>query len=183
MALGQCRNIIRELNLKPIATSDTAGAAREIVEKQDLQHAAPAPAGAAKLYGLDILREQVEDTRHNITRFLVLRAYPLDITAEQIHQQNWITSFFFRVRNVPAALYKALGGFASNGVNMLRLESGQIEPPFSVAQFYADIEGHPQHANVVRAMEELRFFSDDLQILGTYRASAFRTKSANPDSS
>ena len=176
MALGQCRDIIRRLQLKPIATSDTAGAAKEIAENKDKTQAALAPLGAAKIYGLKLLQENVEDDEHNITRFIVLRKKPLDIKREDIAQEKWITSFIFRVRNVPAALYKALGGFASHNVNMLRLESGQIEPPFSVTQFYADIEGHPQQENVIGAMEELEFFSEKVQMLGTYRASSFRQK-------
>lgn len=174
MALGQCRAIIRRLHLTPVATSDTAGAAKEIAAKKEPTQAALAPVGAAKIYGLKVLEENVEDDDHNITRFVVLRKAPLEIAPEEITNKKWITSFIFRVRNVPAALYKALGGFASNNVNMIRLESGQIEPPFSVTQFYADIEGHPSQDNVVGAMEELKFFSQKVQILGTYPASAFR---------
>ena len=174
MALGQCRKIIRALNLTPIATGDTAGAALEIAQNQDIRQAALAPQRAAEIYHLKILRENVEDSQHNITRFIILRREPLEIVADEIDDKKWITSFIFRVRNVPSALYKALGGFASNGVNMLRLESGQIEPPFHVTQFYADIEGHPQSAAQAEALEELRFFSTHVQMLGTYLASPLR---------
>lgn len=174
MGLGQCRNIIRKYNLSPIATSDTAGAAKEIAKNKDNTQAALAPVVAAKIYGLKVLAENVEDDEHNITRFIVLRKTPLKISAKEIPQRKWITSFIFRVRNLPAALYKALGGFASNSVNMIRLESGPIEPPFSVSRFYADIEGHPNHPNVISAMEELTFFSDSVQMIGTYPASDFR---------
>ena len=174
MALGQCRDIIHKLNLIPIATSDTAGAAKEVAENKNKNQAALAPLGAAKIYGLKLFQENVEDDEHNITRFIVLRKKPLEIKKADIEKNNWITSFIFRVRNVPAALYKALGGFASHNVNMIRLESGQIEPPFSVTQFYADIEGHPAQANVIGAMEELTFFSDKVHMLGTYPSSAFR---------
>ncbi len=172
MALGQCRKIIREMGLTPIATGDTAGAAREISETQNRAQAAIAPESAAKIYGLKVLRDHIEDQVHNITRFLVLARQPIETSL----QDRVITSFIFRVRNVPAALYKALGGFASNSVNMIRLESGQIEYPFHVTQFYADIEGHPQQPNIIEAMNELKFFSETITILGTYRESPFRAQ-------
>ena len=172
MALGQCRRIIRELGLTPVATGDTAGAAREISEEQDRTQAAIAPQRAAEIYGLKVLRDNIEDHEHNITRFLILAREAENISLDR----RMITSFIFRVRNVPAALYKALGGFASNGVNMIRLESGQIEYPFHVTQFYADIEGHLAQDNVIGAMDELKFFSETVHILGTYPESPFRTK-------
>jgi prephenate dehydratase len=171
MALGQCRGIIRELKLKPIVAADTAGSAREVAESKDVARAAIASRLAADIYGLDILKENVEDESHSTTRFLVLSK-----------EKKWakpgngkvITTFVFRVRNVPAALYKALGGFATNGVNMTKLESYMIGGNFFATQFYADVEGHPDDRALVFALEELAFFSKELTILGVYPAHPFR---------
>ena len=170
-ALGQCRRIIRKLGLKPIVAADTAGSARDIAERGDKSVAAIASRLAAKIYGLDILAEDVEDETHNTTRFVVLA-----------REERWaaqgsgplVTTFVFRVRNLPAALYKALGGFATNGVNMTKLESYMVGGLFTATQFYADVEGRPEDGPLSRALEELRFFSHEVTILGTYPAHPFR---------
>ncbi|MBO0346427.1 prephenate dehydratase [Roseibium limicola] len=177
-ALGQCRKIIRELGLNAVVGADTAGSARQIAELGDLSVAALAPELAAELYGLDILRRDVEDAEHNTTRFLILS--PEDKKAAYTGQMT-VTSFIFRVRNVPAALYKALGGFATNGVNMTKLESYQLEGQFFASMFYADIEGHPDDPNVALALEELRFYCAELKMLGVYCASPFREKIREPE--
>ncbi len=174
-ALGQCRKVIRELGLKAVVAVDTAGAARELVEAKDKTRGVIATRLAAKIYGLDILRENIEDESHNTTRFIVLSATPEE--AEQ-GDEPIVTSFIFRVRNVPAALYKAMGGFATNGVNMTKLESYQVEGQFSATQFYADIEGHPGQRNVRLAMEELAFFTSYVRVLGVYKASVTRAEIA-----
>ena len=170
-ALGQCRKIIRKLGLEAHVSGDTAGAAREVAEWGDPTKAALAPRLAATTYGLDILAEDVEDEAHNTTRFVILSAEPDD--AEH-GDGRFMTTFIFRVRNVPAALYKALGGFATNGVNMTKLESYQPEGQFAATMFYADIEGHPGDRNVRLALEELSFFSAEIKVLGTYLASPLR---------
>jgi prephenate dehydratase len=172
MALGQCRNIIRRLGFKPIVAADTAGSAREVAERGDPTRAAIASRLAAQIYGLDILAEDVEDEAHNTTRFTVLAR-----EAEWATPGNGtvITTFVFRVRNVPAALYKALGGFATNGVNMTKLESYMVDGNFFATQFYADVEGHPNDRGLAFALEELKFFSKELIILGVYPAHPFRS--------
>jgi len=174
-ALGQCRKVIRKLGLKPVVAADTAGAARELSETGDTSRAAIASRLAAEIYGLDLIREDIEDESHNTTRFVVLASAPREVAPDGAPV---ITSFVFRVRNVPAALYKAMGGFATNGVNMTELESYQIEGQFSATQFYADIEGHPAERNVRLAMEELEFFTSYLRVLGTYKASPHRAEIA-----
>jgi prephenate dehydratase len=174
-ALGQCRNVIRELKIKPVVAGDTAGAARELAELRDPTRAAIATSLAAEIYGLQILRQNIEDEAHNTTRFVILSVTPQDAAPEDVPV---ITSFVFRVRNVPAALYKAMGGFATNGVNMTKLESYQLEGQFSATQFYADIEGHPSERNVRLALEELEFFTSYLRVLGVYRASPYRAEIA-----
>ena len=170
-ALGQCRKIIGELGLAAHTAGDTAGAAREVSEWRDRAKAALAPRLAAEIYGLDILAENVEDEAHNTTRFVVLskraqQPAPGDGRA--------MTTFIFRVRNVPAALYKALGGFATNGVNMTKLESYMVDGEFAATRFLADVDGHPEQPALARALEELRFFSREVEILGVYPASSFR---------
>lgn len=172
-ALGQCRNIVRELNLKPVVAADTAGSARWVAENGDETTASVATSLAAEVYGLDVLREDIEDADHNTTRFVILAAKPDDAAPDE---GPIITSFVFRVRSVPAALYKALGGFATNGVNMSKLESYMVGGSFSAAQFYADIEGHPADRLVGLALEELGFFSSEIRILGAYKASPLRAK-------
>jgi prephenate dehydratase len=174
-ALGQCRKVIRELNIKPVVAADTAGAARELSESRDPSRAAIATRLAAEIYGLKVIRENIEDESHNTTRFVVLSATPQDAEPED---HPVMTTFVFRVRNVPAALYKAMGGFATNGVNMTKLESYQIQGQFSATQFYADIEGHPAERNVRLAMEELEFFTSYLRVLGIYKASPHRAEIA-----
>ncbi len=170
-ALGQCRNIIRTHNLVPHVAGDTAGAAREVAEWNDLTRAALAPALAAEIYGLDILARDVEDAAHNATRFVVLSREPKRAPAGN---GPTITTFVFRVRNVPAALYKALGGFATNGVNMIKLESYMLEGQFTATQFLADVDGHPDDRPLALALEELAFFSKEVTILGVYPAHPFR---------
>lgn len=171
MALGQCRKAIRELGLQSVVAADTAGSAREIAHLGDPSRAAIASELAAEIYGLDILKRDIEDAEHNTTRFLIMAREPNDAEPED---GPVITSFIFRVRNVPAALYKALGGFATNGVNMTKLESYQLEGTFAASQFYADIEGHPASRNVRLALEELEFFTTELKILGIYKAHPYR---------
>ena len=170
-ALGQCRKFIRKLGVKAIVAADTAGSAREVAEAGDKTRAAIASRLAAEIYGLDILAEDIEDEAHNTTRFIVLSR---DAKWAKHDNGPVITTFVFRVRNVPAALYKALGGFATNGVNMTKLESYMIEGNFFATQFYADVEGHPEDRSLVFALEELAFFSKELKILGVYPAHPFR---------
>jgi prephenate dehydratase len=174
MALGQCRNVINELGAIAVVTADTAGSVREITEINNPKFAALGSSLAAQIHNAEILREDVEDAKHNATRFVVLSAEPDDVAFKENSSQKYITSFIFRVRNIPAALYKAMGGFATNGVNMTKLESYQVGGSFNATQFYADIEGHPDEANVALALQELRFFSADLTILGVYHAHDFR---------
>jgi prephenate dehydratase len=175
MALGQCRNFIRKLGVKAIVAADTAGSAREVAERGDKTRAAIASRLAAEIYGLDILAEDIEDHSHSTTRFIVLSREDKRAPARN---GPVITTFVFQVRNIPAALYKALGGFATNGVNMTKLESYMIEGNFFATQFYADVEGHPDDDNLKLALEELNFFSDRLTILGVYPAHPFRTNAA-----
>jgi len=170
-ALGQCRKVIRELKIRPVVAADTAGAARELSQSLDPARAVIATALAAEIYGLEVVRRNVEDEDYNTTRFIVLSATARDAGPEDAPV---VTSFVFRVRNVPAALYKAMGGFATNGVNMTKLESYQLEGQFSATQFYADIEGHPSERRVRLALEELEFFTSYLKVLGIYKASPFR---------
>jgi prephenate dehydratase len=175
-ALGQCRNIIRRHLLKPVVASDTAGSAREVAEWGDKSRASLATQLAGQIYGLQTLVSDVEDERHNTTRFVVLSK-----EARWAPQSNGpvVTSFVFRVRNVPAALYKALGGFATNGVNMTKLESYMEGGEFAATQFLSDVDGHPDDAPVKRALEELEFFSRELRILGVYPAHPFRAETQN----
>ena len=171
--LGQCRKIVREYGWTAAVADDTAGAAREVAELGDPSVASLSPALAAELYGLEILATDVEDEHHNTTRFLVLAPEPAQFAADA---GPMITSFVFRVRNVPAALYKAMGGFATNSVNMTKLESYQLGGTFSATQFYADVEGHPDQRPLALALEELAFFTEQIRILGTYPASPFRAQ-------
>ncbi len=174
-ALGQCRKFIRSNRLKPIVAADTAGAARELSETRIKTQGAIATRLAAETYGLKILAKNIEDEEHNTTRFVILSNKQ---KAVREGSGKMITSFVFRVRNVPAALYKAMGGFATNGVNMTKLESYQLGGQFSATQFYADIEGHPDDAHVKLAMEELGFFTSYVRVLGSYPASGFRAEIA-----
>src|SRR5262249_20677864 len=167
---AQCRRAIRKLGTKPVGAADTAGSAREVAELGDKTRAAIASRLAAEIYGLDILAQDIEDEDHNTTRFIVLSR-----EAQWAKNNNGpvITTFLFRVRNVPAALYKALGGFATNGVNMTKLESYMVEGNFFATQFYADVEGHPEDRNLVFAFEELAFYSKEMKILGSLPAPPF----------
>jgi prephenate dehydratase len=174
-ALGQCRITLRQLGLTPVPEADTAGSARLVAESDDLTTAAIASRLAAEIYGLKILKSDMEDEAHNTTRFVVLAKDPDDA---EPGSGPVITTFLFRVRNVPAALYKALGGFATNGVNMTKLESYQEEGTFNATMFFADIEGHPVDRPVQLALEELSFFSTQTKIFGTYPASPFRKEAA-----
>jgi prephenate dehydratase len=171
-ALGQCRKYIRKNGWKPVVAGDTAGAAKLVGEVKDRTMAALAPALASTLYGLDIIEENVEDTDSNVTRFVVLTKSRQWIERPAA-DAKMMTTFIFRVRNVPAALYKAMGGFATNGVNMTKLESYQLGA-FTATLFYADIEGHPDDPLVKLALDELRFFSREVRILGVYPASESR---------
>ena len=172
-ALGQCRKVIRANGWKPVIAGDAAGAAKLVAETGDRSMAALAPRLASSLYNLDIIAEDVEDTETNVTRFVVLAREPKMPPVPQ-NGDMVVTTFIFRVRNLPAALYKAMGGFATNGVNMTKLESYQTGGKFFATQFYADITGHPEEPHVARAMEELGFFSREINILGTYPAHPFR---------
>ena len=170
-ALGQCRKVIREHGLTPVISGDTAGAAREVAEAADPTQAAISPPLAAEIYGLEILATDVEDEDHNTTRFVVLSR---DLVEASAGAGPVVTSFIFNVRNLPAALYKALGGFATNGVNMTKLESYMVGGHFSATQFLAEVDGHPDDVGLNRALEELAFFTTDVKILGVYPADPFR---------
>jgi prephenate dehydratase len=170
-ALSQCRKYIRAAGIKPILHADTAGAAADIAERGDISQAALATELAGEIYGLQSLEINVQDTEHNTTRFIIMSKEPVDPDPAE---GPVITTFVFRVRSVPAALYKALGGFATCGVNITKLESYIIDASFTVAQFYADVEGHPDQRLVRLAFEELGFFSREVKILGVYSANPFR---------
>lgn len=164
--LPQCSRFLRKHGIDGTVSPDNARAAREVAEKGDKADAALASELAAEVYGLDVLARHIEDNDHNTTRFLVMAPEPdLDRRAERM-----LTTFVFNVRNIPAALYKAMGGFATNGVNMTKLESYMVDGSFTATQFYADIEGHPDDHLVKLALDELEYFTDELRILGTYPA-------------
>ncbi len=171
-ALGQSRHYLRERNIVPLSYADTAAAAAYVAEKGETDAAAIAPRLAAELYGLSIVEENVEDSHDNTTRFVVLAPVALDPAS--LAGEDAITTFIFEVKNIPAALYKAMGGFATNGVNMTKLESYMVDGSFTATQFYADIEGHPDDPAVQRAMEELSYFTSHLRVLGTYPAARAR---------
>ncbi len=171
-AAGQCRRALRALGVDVEPAGDTALSAKMLAAAPDPARAAIAPALAAELYGLEILRRDIEDEAHNTTRFLVMsadRAAPRPAPGEAC-----VSSFTFRVRNLPAALYKALGGFATNGVNMTKLESYMENGAFTATFFYAEVDGRPEDAALTRAFEELGFFSDHFEVLGVYPAAPFR---------
>ncbi len=171
VALGQVRKVLKELNLKPVIEADTAGSAEQVAGWNNPEDCAIASSLAAELFGLKILRANVEDAAHNTTRFYVAARAAADHPPET---PDLITTFVFRVRNVPAALYKALGGFATNGVNMTKLESYMLGGHFSATQFLCDVDGHPEQPALRRALEELAFFSRECRILGVYPAAKFR---------
>jgi prephenate dehydratase len=172
IALGQCRRALRKLGVATEAAGDTAGAAKALAERPDPTRAAVAPALAAQIYGLDILMRDIEDEAHNTTRFLIMS--PERNPPAPPAGAACVTSFVFRVRNLPAALYKALGGFATNGVNMTKLESYMENGAFTATFFYAEVDGRPNDPPMARALEELTFFSERLEILGVYAADPFR---------
>lgn len=165
MALGQCRDFLRQNSITPITAADTAGAAREVRDLADKSIAAIAPRLAADVYGLEILAENIEDAEHNTTRFIIMSRDSSDL---EVGDAAAKTAFMFQVRNIPAALYKVLGGFATNGVNMTKLESYQLDGSFEATLFYAEVEGHPDERHVQLALEELGFFSHSLKVLGVF---------------
>ena len=164
--LPQCAGFLKDHGIKGKVSSDNARAAREVAEADDVSRAALASELAAEIYGLDVLARHIEDHKNNTTRFLVM-ARELDETRRS---DRMMTTFTFRVRNIPAALYKAMGGFATNGVNMTKLESYMVGGSFTATEFYADIEGHPQDPNVKLALEELAYFTSQFKLLGVYPA-------------
>ena len=175
-ALAQCRKYLREHNMQPVIHADTAGAAADIAKRGDKTVAAIASALARKIYGLESLATNIADRQEggglqNTTRFLILSRGAKDIAPDSA----CVTTLVFRVRSVPAALYKALGGFATNGVNITKLESYLVDGSFTAAQFYIDVEGHPQHPKLHLALEELSFFAHEVKILGTYPKHSFRS--------
>lgn len=170
-ALGQCRHWLRANGISPVAHSDTAGAAAWVADSDEVGLAAVAPPHAAELYGLTLHESGIEDADHNMTRFVVLAREPL---ANVANDGPLMTTFVFEVKNIPAALYKALGGFATNGVNMTKLESYQVGGSFAATKFYADIVGAPGEENIDRALEELDFQTKSLRLLGTYRQARVR---------
>ena len=177
-ALSQCRNLIRALGVQPVVAADTAGSAAEVAARGDTSVAAIASELAGQIYGLVSLKENIEDAEHNTTRFLIMSREPV----RPSRRTPAVTTFLFRVRNVPAALYKGLGGFATNGVNMTKLESYMVGGAFTATQFYADVEGHPEDRPLALALEELAFFSRELKILGVYPAHPSRlAASAAPE--
>ncbi|HVJ50959.1 MAG TPA: prephenate dehydratase [Aliidongia sp.] len=170
-ALGQCRELIRKLGATPIVAADTAGAAAELAQSKDRTVAAIASELAGRIYGLVSLQANIEDAAHNTTRFVVLSREPV---VPPVDAGLAVTSLVFRVRNVPASLYKAMGGFATNGVNMTKLESYMVGGRFTATEFYADVEAHPAERRLQLALEELRFFTEEVTILGTYPGHSYR---------
>jgi prephenate dehydratase len=174
IALGQCRKTLRRMGLKTEATGDTAGAAKLLAEHPDPTKAALSPALAAQIYGLEILARDMEDEHNNTTRFLIMTADKSP--APPPFTTPCVTSFIFRVKNLPAALYKALGGFATNGVNMTKLESYMENGAFTATFFYSEVDGRPEDIGLARAFDELAFFSEKFEILGVYPADPFRAR-------
>jgi len=176
MALGQVRKRLETLGIKPQNDVDTAGAARAVAELGDKSVCAVASTLAGETYGLEVIAKDIEDAAHNTTRFIALSNTPLRIAQGS---ESVVTSFVFKVRNVPSALFKALGGFATNGVNMTKLESYMVDGSFWATQFYADVEGHPDDTAMKHAMDELFFFSESVLMLGTYPANPARIAKVN----
>ena len=172
-AIGQCQKIISDNNLKPIISADTAGSARFIFEKKDKSEAAIASALAAKIYNLEILKSNIEDESGNVTRFFIMGK---ESNHPELKDKKYITSCIFKLKSIPAALYKALGGFATNGVNLCKLESFSVKNTFVQVNFYIDIEGHIEDPSLKKALEELGFHTQKLDILGVYEAHQFRLK-------
>lgn len=170
-ALNQCRNFLKEHGIRPVVAVDTAGSAKEIAQSQDKTKAVIASALAGEIYGLTSLAADIEDAEHNTTRFIIMAREAL---VPHPKAGAAVTSFVFRVRNVPAALFKALGGFATNGINMTKLESYIVDGTFIAAQFYADVDGHPENRDLRLALEELEFFTSSVKILGVYPPHPYR---------
>lgn len=177
VALGQVLRLLKDMNLTPVIEADTAGAAALIAERGGVEDAAIASELAAEIYGLDVLKRNVEDEAHNTTRFYVMARNRADAPADA---PNVVTTFVFQVRSIPAALYKALGGFATNGINMTKLESYMVGGRFAATQFLCDVDGHPDQPGLRRAFEELAFFSSSMKILGAYRAHPYRLEQSIP---
>ena len=171
--LGQCKQFLKINNIKPISGYDTAGSARLISEENNQLKGALASKIASQIYGLKILQANVQDNKNNTTRFLVMEKKPKTLINQQ---KKIITSIVFQVRNIPAALYKAMGGFATNNVNMIKLESYMLGGSFEATQFFVDIQGHPLDGSVKRALDELRYFTNKLDIIGVYKQSSYRDK-------
>ncbi len=171
MGLGQCRKFLRAHEIDSVTASDTAGAAREVAESGDRTVAAIAPRLAAEVYGLEILAEDIEDAEHNTTRFVIMSREPSEI---EVGDGPAKTAFLFEVRNIPAALFKVLGGFATNGINMTKLESYMVGGNFTATQFYAEIEGHPDERSVQLALEEVGFFTHMMKLVGVFPATGYR---------
>jgi len=167
--LGQSRGFLAKHGIKPVTGADTAGSAKHVAEAGDASLGALSSELAGALYGLDLLAHHIEDNSHNTTRFLVTAPKPVEVE----NTAKMMTTLIFEVRNIPSALYKAMGGFATNGVNMVKLESYMLNGSFNATQFYADIEGHPDDAAVKRALDELRYFTSMTRISGTYPKSDF----------
>lgn len=177
VALGQVLRLLKDMNLTPVIEADTAGAAALIAERGGVEDAAIASELAAEIYGLEVLKRNVEDEAHNTTRFYVMAR---DRADAPVDAPNVVTSFVFQVRSIPAALYKALGGFATNGINMTKLESYMVGGRFAATQFLCDVDGHPDQPGLRRAFEELAFFSSSMKILGAYRAHPYRLEQSIP---
>ena len=171
--IAQCREKIIKLKKEMVVAADTAGAAKKILELQNKEDAAIASELASKIYGLEILESDFQDSQNNVTRFLIMSS---EFNQISTNENDLITTLVFSVRSIPAALYKCLGGFASNGVNITKLESYVHPQGFDVAQFYIDFEGHPEHKSVKFALEEMKFFCKHINILGVYKKSEFRKK-------
>jgi len=171
VALGQIRRLLRDLRLQPVVEADTAGAAQLVAQWNNPEEAAIASSLAGEIYGLELLRRNVEDEAHNTTRFYIMASRPVPRSPDE---PDLMTTFVFRVRNVPAALYKALGGFATNSVNMTKLESYMVNGHFTATQFLCDVDGHPEQPPLRRALEELEFFSSEVRVLGVYPRAPFR---------
>ena len=172
-AISQCQNIISNRKFKSIISVDTAGSAKKISELNNKEDAAIASSLAAKIYNLDVLEADFQDAQYNVTRFLIMSKDKIRIEPDE---SNILTTLVFVVRSIPASLYKCLGGFASNGVNITKLESYIHPQGFDVAQFYIDFEGHPESNSVKLALEEMKFFCKEIKILGVYKKSIFRKK-------
>ena len=177
VALGQVLRLLKDMSLTPVIEADTAGAAALIAERGGVEDAAIASELAAEIYGLEVLKRNVEDEAHNTTRFYVMAR---DRADAPVDAPNVVTTFVFQVRSIPAALYKALGGFATNGINMTKLESYMVGGRFAATQFLCDVDGHPDQPGLRRAFEELAFFSSSMKILGAYRAHPYRLEQALP---